>query len=469
MLSAVGLALAAPRAVSAHGVLLSSTPAANAELPVPPDRIELRFNEIVHPRLSAASLVRDGTRRPLGLLAADGSRLVFRLPALTPGIYIVDWRVISAVDGHLTRGAFAFGIGEAAAPSTSAGVPGPPWHEVTVRWLGLVGVFLLLGGIGAYLWLPALPGAEVVIRDRLFGLVAAGAAASIAAGFARTVIDAAAIADGPAAGQWLAAAVRVLGLSPTGHDVLFRIPAAAFLVVLLRAGRPIERAGVIAVLSVLLIGPSLTSHGLSTGLFGILLGAVHLAAASLWVGGLLFFGAIYLPAAHRVNRTALRPAALQFSRAALAAVGVLLVTGTAQAWLYAGPPLSLPRSPYGRMLLVKLIVLTPLLSLAAFNRWRLVPGFLRMPPSGTRASTVVLAEAALGFLVALLAAGIAITQPPALGADAPDASMSPRGAPGTCLPAPPVRSPSPLLQSPCGESTAGSRDPWRQPRAAAGP
>jgi copper transport protein len=362
----------------------------------------------------------------LGLLAADGSRLVFRLPALTPGTYIVDWRVISAADGHLTRGAFAFGIGEAAAPSTSTGVPstgvpGPPWRDVTVRWLGLVGIFLLLGGIGAYLWLPVLPGAEVVIRGRLYVLVAAGAAASIAAGFGRTVIDAAAIADGPAAGQWLAAAVRVLGLSPTGHDVLFRVPAAAFLVVLLRPGRPIDRAGLIAVLGVLLIGPLLTSHGLSTGPFGILLGAVHLTVASLWVGGLLFFGGIYLPAAHRVNPTALRPAALQFSRAALVAVGALLVTGTAQAWLYAGPLLSLPRSTYGRMLLVKLIVLTPLLSLAAFNRWRLVPGLLRTPPSGRRVSTVVLAEAALGLLVALLAAGIAITLPPTLGADAPDA------------------------------------------------
>ncbi|MGQ0571380.1 MAG: copper resistance CopC/CopD family protein [Armatimonadota bacterium] len=397
---------------AAHGILLGSTPPANAAVATSPDRLELRFNEPVNPQLSRIVLVRGARRIPLGLVAAEGLRLSYNLPPLEPDVYLVDWFVISAVDGHLTRGTFAFGIGETSVPAGMLAVTGPPWPDVAVRWVGLVGLFVLLGGVVTFLWLPAPEAASQRLRAGLYHLAVGATAAVAASGVARVLIDAVAIADeesGP--GPVALTILRVLGISPLGHDVLFRVPAAVFLMLLLRRDRPLDRGSVIPVLGVLLIGPTLTSHGLSVGLGGVLIGLVHLIAASIWVGGLAFFGAIYLPVVRTVAPDAARPAALRFSRLALIAVGALILTGFAQSWLYVGAPSALPQSAYGRTLLGKLILLAPLLLIAAVNRWRVLPRLTASRGAGRTLTALVRLETALGLTVALLAAAVAITQP----------------------------------------------------------
>src|SRR5439155_20826033 len=71
---------------------------------------------------------------------------------LPNGVYTVAWRVVSRVDGHVTAGAFSFGVGVSPAGarppagSASAGSPSPSVLAVAGRWAFYWGLALLMGG-----------------------------------------------------------------------------------------------------------------------------------------------------------------------------------------------------------------------------------------------------------------------------------------------------------------------------------
>jgi copper transport protein len=419
--AAAALLAGVPTAAVAHAVLEASAPAHGTVLGSAPERLELRFNEPVDPQLSTVVLVQDSRRIPLQPAAAAGRRmLTFKLPSLQTGLYTVDWRVISTVDGHLTRGAFAFGVGNVTVSGGAATAAGPSLPEVVARWTGLVGVFLLLGSTVTYMWLPVPEAAEPVLRRRLFRLAVLATVAVAAGGLFRVLSDAAAIAGGTSllsiAGAPL---LRVLAVSHTGHDLIFRLVGAIFVTALLRPGRAVERDAFIAILGVLIIGPVLVSHGLTEGLGGITLSLLHIVAASIWVGGLVYLGAIYLPAVRTVAPEVVRPAALRFSRLGLISVAVLVATGIAQAYLYVGSPAALTGPAYGRTLLVKLTLIAPLLATAAINRWRIVPRLAALTGLWRSLLVLVRVEIALALTVALVAAAVAISPPAKSAQSAP--------------------------------------------------
>jgi copper transport protein len=398
---------------SAHAVLQVSSPAHGSVLKTSPDRLEMQFNEPIDSRISTVALVRDATRIPLTVLSSEGRKVVYKVPPLDDGLYIVDWRVISAADGHLTRGSFAFGVGAVTVPGGAAvNAAAPAWPDVVARWIGLVGVLLLTGGVVAFLWLPIPAEAARGLRASLYQVAEIATLMIVISGVYRLVSDAIAIA-GPVS---LAAALggpllRVLSVSHDGHDLVFRLTGAVFLWAQLAPDRPIKRDGLIAMLSVLLIGPVLTTHGLNLGALGSLVSLLHIVSASVWVGGLAFFGALYLPAVHRVAPAAVRDGALRFSRLALVTVAMLIATGIAQAYFYLGTPSALLGPVYGRTLLVKLVILAPLLLTAAVNRWRVVPRLAGAPRLWRSLTLLVRVETALAMTVVLVAAAVAISQP----------------------------------------------------------
>jgi len=112
-----GLAgLPAPRPAAAHAIVLESSPAHDAQLATPPDRVVLRFNSKIEHALSRATIEPVGGR-PVALTAAGApadshpapDRLVIPMRPLGPGTYVVRYRVLAA-DGHLTEGALRFTV-----------------------------------------------------------------------------------------------------------------------------------------------------------------------------------------------------------------------------------------------------------------------------------------------------------------------------------------------------------------------
>ena len=110
LLVAAVLASAAPAA--AHSLLLDSEPKADATLAASPTRLLLRFNNRIEKRLSRVRLLDErGTGRALTVAVDDQTvdRLIADVPALGPGLYRVEWQVLST-DGHVVSGFFKFRV-----------------------------------------------------------------------------------------------------------------------------------------------------------------------------------------------------------------------------------------------------------------------------------------------------------------------------------------------------------------------
>jgi copper transport protein len=108
-----------------------------------------------------------------------------------------------------------------------------------------------------------------------------------------------------------------------------------------------------------------TGHAAASGdLTDRLVDLVHVLAAGIWVGGLITLVVLSLTAGIRPGVSAFQ----QFSRLAMASVLVIVVTGTLNAFLRLDAWSQLWDSSYGRVLLVKLVLVAAVLATADFSR-----------------------------------------------------------------------------------------------------
>lgn len=100
-----------PGQALAHGLLVQTAPAADAVVAEPPVEISLSFNEKIEARFSGIDLVRpDGAAIAIGEIAVVDMNMVAPvLDYLPPGVYQVDWHVLSA-DGHKVAGSYRFEV-----------------------------------------------------------------------------------------------------------------------------------------------------------------------------------------------------------------------------------------------------------------------------------------------------------------------------------------------------------------------
>lgn len=107
-LAAAAIGLATP--AGAHGGLQESTPAADARVKRVPGRVSMTFDEV--PSKDSVMKVVDGCRRNVvRSTSVEGNALVGALAAGQPGKWKASYRVISAEDGHLTKGKYSFTVG----------------------------------------------------------------------------------------------------------------------------------------------------------------------------------------------------------------------------------------------------------------------------------------------------------------------------------------------------------------------
>jgi putative copper resistance protein D len=149
--------------------------------------------------------------------------------------------------------------------------------------------------------------------------------------------------------------------------------------------------------------------------------ALHLLGAGLWLGALvpLLFvlgRARSSPAQawHKIAATATR----RFSTLGVFAVVTLLVTGLINAWFLVGSFAALIDTSYGRLVSAKLALFMAIVSIAAFNRAKLMP---RVTADGNRGDFLqaalkslwrnVIAEICLGATILVIVGGLG-TMPP---------------------------------------------------------
>jgi len=146
---------------------------------------------------------------------------------------------------------------------------------------------------------------------------------------------------------------------------------------------------------------------------------LHLLAAGLWLGGLLPLGWL-LGHAQSASGTAVisvaRDVVPRFSQVGYAAVGLLAITGVLNTLLLVGSAHAFLGTPYGRLLALKILLFLAMVTVALFNRFRLLPRLLReSQPSGTIVALTrsVLFEQGIGLAI-LAVVSVLGTWPPAL-------------------------------------------------------
>ncbi|HVR88249.1 MAG TPA: copper resistance protein CopC [Candidatus Limnocylindria bacterium] len=381
---------------AAHANYVRSNPGADARLVKPPIEIRVVFSEPPDPRGSTVQVFDLGGQRvDLNDTTASGESNGLRVGVkpIGDGGYTVAWSTLSAVDGHETKGTFAFAVGNGplpALPDVVNASPPPSPLELLGRTIGYAGIALALGAAYFALRVHAPTGATELRRERQLLLVAAGL---LVVGSLLLVADqggrlpprlALFLGVRALAGLAIAAAAAAPFRATTRRDVVFAAALAAALTA------------------------TLVSHATAIGDGkDMVLDLVHVAAVSIWSGGVVALLWIVLLRADRDDAMLAR-IAWRFSLTALVAVAVLVTTGTLQSLDRLVLVQDLVETPYGIALLAKILLLAIALSVGALN-------LLRYGPRADRRALVRGTVAETGLLAAVMVAAAVLTAsaPPA--------------------------------------------------------
>jgi putative copper resistance protein D len=222
----------------------------------------------------------------------------------------------------------------------------------------------------------------------------AGVAAMVATGALWLLLEAASMSGLPF-GEAITADVlgAVLNETQFGEVTEIRCGLVLMLAVCLTRDRPAVMEW-FALASALALAGSIawTGHAGSTpgtaGKAHLAADALHLCAASAWIGGLLAL-VIFFAAARRIRSGAwvamVHEATVRFSLLGIASVAMIAVTGVINAYILVGSIEALLSTDYGRLLMVKLAVVAAMLALAAVNRFRLTAHLTAREPAASDA------------------------------------------------------------------------------------
>ncbi|TPM31870.1 copper resistance CopC/CopD family protein [Mesorhizobium sp. B2-3-4] len=346
----------------AHAALIKTDPADGAVLAQAPAQFSLTFSEPVSPLV--LTLVKpDGTPVALTSFRLTDQTLEIDNPqALKSGTHVLSWRVISA-DGHPVGGSLLFSIG---APSEPPAVSeAVDWPLRSAIWIGKVflyaGLFLGVGGAFAIAWLAGdgRAGQRFVAGAILGGLLAA----PLSLGFQGLDALGAPLSHLAQAVVWRTA----LGTS-FGWTVLVTLIALGLGLMSLAgpraAARPLALAGLAGV------GAALAASGHASAAEPQWLTRplvfVHGTGIAFWTGALVPLGL-----ALKRRTVGAVEFLRRFSWAILPVVALLAAAGIVLAVIQVQTPSALLGTAYGRLLLLKLVLLVFLFTLAAVNRWKL--------------------------------------------------------------------------------------------------
>ena len=133
--------------------------------------------------------------------------------------------------------------------------------------------------------------------------------------------------------------------------------------------------------------------------------ALHLLASGIWLGGLAPLATLLRQCNRNGNRAAFtvaRSATQRFSRLALVSVGVLITTGGYNAWNLVGGFAPLFGTAYGKLLLLKIALLLPLLGIGAINLLWLKPRIVDTVPDQPEQSAVHLRQLTRNIAIEML-------------------------------------------------------------------
>ena len=377
---AVGLSATA---ASAHAVLQLSEPAQSSvyRSGVPPRTVLLVFDAAVTATPTSVR-VYDGAGHSVAVMAQRAAvrskRITVELPRLADGSFVVVWHIVSD-DGHPEQGAFTFAVGKAVATTADVGSllarqasgRGVGFAFGVGRALAFLGCLVFVGGLLLTRWLWADGLSRRDVRQLLWlaaGTAVAATLASIPLQAAYTTVGGfSKMVDGAALGDVVAAR---FGAGALGRAALL-VGLVPFAVVGVGAARSWSRYAVEGMVAALAVGVwasfAYAGHGNTGRLAGLgfVTDVAHLSAASLWLGGVAAL-AFALRERGQVETNA--RAAARFSKIALPAIAVVVLSGVAQGWRQIGTWWALWHTSYARLLVIKVTIVLAIVIVASAAR-----------------------------------------------------------------------------------------------------
>ena len=323
-----------------------------------PPGVELIFSEPVTPAGAGIKVFSPSGHQIASRAISRGNLLYALMSSAETGTFVVSWQVLAA-DTHPSRGAFRFSIGRPSANPYSSLLSGGQIGTATpsgfllqaiARWVHFAGFALAFGVVGYQ--------ALTRRKTRYTQLVGTGVLLLIAAEPLALLGQLASLSfDGETALAVLA--------SGFGRLLALRLAGALLAWVLLAIESPWPVLGV-GVAVALVDGASAHSiPGLPA--VGQVLVATHIAAMGLWVGGVAAFIAVPERGASAPRR---------FGQFAGLSFGVAGVSGLLLAVAHIGLPNALMTTPYGQVLVTKVLVIGVAVSAVLLRRRRLEFGVL---------------------------------------------------------------------------------------------
>lgn len=424
----IGLVLSVVFAVpaSAHAVLVSSSPTDGSRVDTEPASVSLTFDEAVQPIPTSDEVISTtGERVDTGKLtqSTDGTTITMPLrPGLPKGSYTAVWRVVSA-DTHVVSGSITFGldVNPSAAPVAQADVTGGLGIAADIaQGLVYAGVVLLLGiaGAAALFWPWVLARRRVRVAARVGWLLTAlGTAGAL-------LLQGPRAADVSWSGVWRFTDFGQTLSGAFGGELLARLGLLVLTLPLLTRWwlgglRHRSRALISGVAGIaLLVTVALTGHE-SVGSdvpLAMIAAMLHLAAMTIWLGGLAALAAIVLPASRSAEDQPVALSLRRWSATAYGCVAALVVSGEYQASRQLTPFQSLWSTSYGIVLLIKLALIAAIVVAAALAQrsvQKLDPGQGRFAHGSVYAVVrrSVRIESVLAVLV-LAVTAVLVSEPP---------------------------------------------------------
>ena len=434
----LALLVGSARTADAHAIAVYSDPPDGAVLTDAPQQINITFTNAILPEFTTVRFM-DGDGAviavaPPRVTAQSGSAVVLTvdLPALAPNAYRLLWQSRSQDDLHLTSGSVIFGLKHSPPSSRPVDITAVAPVEVMTRWLILFGI---AGALGALLVRFFIIDADVesdgsraqatARRLRWFGC-GSSILAFVGEG---ALLGVQVMADPQAKPEtvW-----RIVG--GTDYGLRWLIMQAALVGLALTIWLTAKARGrrlwlrFIGFVVVLAIVQPMNSHSDRDPSFSLLkvgVDALHVLAASVWIGGVAALLISVWPLFGRENGRA-RTYLLRFGRWAALSLVALVATGLYKSSQQVATVDAAFGTFYGQALLVKIelvffvallgLVNTAMLRPAIANRLRqLIHRPSRSTPfAARRVRQVLVAEAVLMGGI-LLAASLLAATPPARG------------------------------------------------------
>jgi copper transport protein len=410
--------LALPAPAFAHATLEHTSPGFRQRVERSPGQIRLDFDQGVKAFPNSIQVlgpdgkVYSGVARSGGPL---GRAVVVPVRPLPKNFYTVRWHAMSA-DGHVVSGVYTFGVRFAAPPPTEAyGASGPTRTEHVVRWAYFLALALLLGGLGFRLLVARGPLPKRAER-RFYALTGIGAVAVLEVGIAAFLLRAEDALQLPFGLLLYGDLSPIAGGTRFGTAFIAMTLGFALVSALLYLAWLTDRTVLLWPALVIGLGfasgLSLSGHSAAdagSSALSELADWLHLAAATLWIGGLIQLAVVVWPLAPELRRTAF----IRFSRLATVLVAVLLGAGIYLSVLRLPHVHDLWSTGYGRVLLVKLGLVSVALAWGGLHKLVALPAvergdgrmLARLPRS-------LVGESAVGMAVLLAAAVLVDSKPP---------------------------------------------------------